>query len=457
MIFDSEQILELFKSDNPHFRKIAENNIVDNFHIHSNLFFDCFFQNLYNVDLIRYACQRFPTLRGGFGKPMSFNYKKDYVYFAEYAAEHQLFIDKLNCYLNDIQSLEERRQFLDTLYNTFEGLRVDLEKIYPDCDYTVEYKDNSERQIMIFITGKCNLQCPYCFSNELKPVEMSLSDFEEILHWAYRNGVSRVSLCGGEPTSHSRFNEILSLLPKYAFKTYFASNFTIDCTSLLHFNSDVIDVIFIHLTDKIIENTHLRNCLHQNIRYAKMQGIKLIYRTNISNKTPKIDDWFQIIKETDLSTLNIALTFPTQHLSNQFVDTCLFDEYADVIGKIIDVSEKLKIVLSFAKPVPLCIFDKQTCHYLFMHKNFYPLCSIYNSHYTHNLCITPEKEFRPCLGLPATSLKFHSNSNWQEIENFCRQIVKPLLELPLFEKCAACFLYDRKLCQGACLSYKSAL
>lgn len=457
MIFEWEQLRELLKSDNLHFRKIAHKSIVDDFYIYSDLFFDCLTQNSDNDDLIGYARQQFPMLNGGFAETVPCDFRKDYRYFAGLAAEYRLFLNKLDHYLNNLQRREDRQRLLAGLYQTFEGLRADLENRYSGYGYCLNRHDDDGRQLMVFITGRCNLQCPYCFSGELRPTEMSLSDFEEIVQWASANRVMRISLCGGEPTSHSRFDEILALIGSYGLKTYFASNFTIDCISLQHFNTGVIDKIYVHLTDEAIGNPELINGLYKNIRYAKKQGITLMFRTNITDKLPPVGQWFQIMKETDLPVLNIALTFPAQHLKNRFVGIHLFAEYTEMIKKMIEEAGKLKIALSFAKPIPLCIFDEQTQRYLLAHENFHPICGIHYRNYTNNVCISPEMDMHPCLGVTNKSLKFRQDRTWKEVENFCTDIIRPLIDKPLFDKCADCFLFDRKLCQGACLSYKTML
>lgn len=457
MIFELEQLRELLKSDNPHFRKIAQKSIVDDFHIYSDLFFDCLTQNSDDDDLIGYACQRFPMLNGGFAETVPCDFRKDYHYFAGYAAGYRLFLDKLDHYLNNLERREDGQWLLTYLYQKFEGIRADLQIKYPGCYYHADCQDEDGRQLMVFITGKCNLQCPYCFSYELQPTEMLLSDFEEIIRWASANRVMRISLCGGEPTSHSQFDEILALIGKYGLKTYFASNFTIDCISLQRFNAEVIDKIYIHLTNETIGNPQLINSLYKNIHYAKKQGIALMFRTNITDKVPPVDQWLQIMKETDLPVLNIALTFPGRHLKNQFVGIHLFEEYTEVIRKIIDETGKLNIALSFAKPIPLCIFDEQTQRYLLARENFHPICGIHYRNYTNNVCISPEMNIHPCLGVTHESLKFRQDRSWEDVENFCVDIIRPLIDKPLFDKCADCFLFDRKLCQGACLSYKTML
>lgn len=65
----------------------------------------------------------------------------------------------------------------------------------------------------IFLTDRCNLHCPYCFANEFVN-----ESFTEIDSEAYRKAVDFIldggrrnsfGLIGGEPTTHSRFRDIL--------------------------------------------------------------------------------------------------------------------------------------------------------------------------------------------------------------------------------------------------------
>jgi organic radical activating enzyme len=455
MTFDSEQISELFQSDNLHFRKIASKTVIDHFDAHSRLFFDILSSNAAGEDLIRCARQRFPSLGGGFDKTGVFIPSKKYLVFAKYAAEHALFLEKLQDYCCRETGTEKQEKLVANLCRYFEGLRSDLSGLFPRYRMPDNTTNGAGRQLMIFITGKCNLSCPYCFSNELQPAEMPLADLEEILQWASNNHVERISLCGGEPTSHSHFDEILRLIKKQGFTTYFASNFTIDCTALKNFNANVVDKIYIHITGPSLENPHLKTQLLKNIAYAKKANIALACRANIADKNPPSEKWFQFLQATAIRTLNIALTFPTPRASNKYVDTHSFEQYRSIIEKIIKKSKEQHIDLSFAKPVPLCIFKEQMRYYLMMLENFYPLCNVNEQNCTRNLCINAQKEFHACMGVTSSSLKFRKDMEWQEVESFCTAVIHPLLTKPLWRKCIGCFLFDRKLCQGACLSYKA--
>jgi organic radical activating enzyme len=454
VIFDNEQILLLLQSENQHFRKIAAKIIIDRFDIFSRLFFDIIFKED-NQDLILFARQRFPSLNKGFEHAETFNRHKEYALFAQSAEEHVLFLEKLSEYFTEIAE-NQKTLFINQLAACFAGIAPELQQHYPQYYSFKSIEAENNKQLMIFITGNCNLGCVYCFSKELQPKEMSVADFETVLQWAKTNNVKKLSLCGGEPLIHSQFDRMLALINKYVYTVYFASNMTIDCSKYEHFHKKIIENIFIHITDQTLENQQLKKRLFKNIEYAGKQGIKLIFRGNIYNENTKWEEWFQIMKDYRISTLNIALTFPIKTGSNQFVSHNDFSTFAPVIIEIIKKAENDNISLSFAKPIPLCIFDDNISRYLQPRQNFQPLCNVYEQQYTRNISISYDMQFNPCLGITNETLPFTQQTTWNDIELFCSKTIKPLLSKPLYEKCKECFLHTRKLCQGACLSYKSS-
>jgi len=456
MILDSEQILELLNSENQHFRKIAAKNIVDRFDIFSWLFFDVIFKEN-NRDLIIFARQRFPSLNKGFEQAETYNTHKKYSLFTQCAKEHTLFLEKLSEYFAEIKTENQKTLFINRLAACFDGIVSDLQQNYLKYLSHKSIEKEEGKQLMIFITGNCNLSCAYCFSKELQPKEMSVNDFEIILQWAKANNIKKLSLCGGEPLIHSQFDRLLALVNKYDFTAYFASNMTVDCSKFENFHKNIIEKIFIHITDQTLENETLKNQLFANIEYAKKQEIELYFRGNIYDENTKFEEWFQIMQDYQISALNIALTFPIKTGCNQFVSHSDFSKFALVIVNIIKKAEENSISLSFAKPIPLCIFDDNMSRFLLVRQNFQPLCNVYEQQYTRNICINNDMQFNPCLGITNETLPFTQQTVWEDIELFCSETIRSLLSKPLYEKCNDCFLHARKLCQGACLSYKSAL
>lgn len=67
----------------------------------------------------------------------------------------------------------------------------------------------------IFLTGKCNLKCSYCFADEFvnkANEEISLENFNTALNFIKTGLNPRIGLIGGEPLLHSEIDKILDIL-----------------------------------------------------------------------------------------------------------------------------------------------------------------------------------------------------------------------------------------------------
>lgn len=79
------------------------------------------------------------------------------------------------------------------------------------------FKKNQLQQFSpnVLITNFCNQRCPYCFANEnmkkSRQQEMSLEDFNKLIKMMHKNKADSLRLLGGEPTLHSKFQELVSL------------------------------------------------------------------------------------------------------------------------------------------------------------------------------------------------------------------------------------------------------
>jgi len=70
----------------------------------------------------------------------------------------------------------------------------------------------------IAIINYCNLQCPYCFADDMiheKSKAITLDDFRKILEWVARTPENHIGLIGGEPTLHPEFENILKECNKF--------------------------------------------------------------------------------------------------------------------------------------------------------------------------------------------------------------------------------------------------
>jgi MoaA/NifB/PqqE/SkfB family radical SAM enzyme len=67
----------------------------------------------------------------------------------------------------------------------------------------------------ILLTNTCNQECPYCFARQemkrSKIKEMSLENFKKVVNYLKKNKINSLRLMGGEPTIHSRFQQVIKL------------------------------------------------------------------------------------------------------------------------------------------------------------------------------------------------------------------------------------------------------
>lgn len=67
----------------------------------------------------------------------------------------------------------------------------------------------------IFVTDKCNLKCSYCFAKEhvnKNKSEISIGNFNKAINFITNKNAENISICGGEPTLHTKFRDILQLV-----------------------------------------------------------------------------------------------------------------------------------------------------------------------------------------------------------------------------------------------------
>ncbi len=75
------------------------------------------------------------------------------------------------------------------------------------------------------VTEKCNLNCEYCYLGKNKSNdEMPVSFINKILHEADKIGTKYLIITGGEPTLHSKFQEISKSVSNHHFNTGLLTN-----------------------------------------------------------------------------------------------------------------------------------------------------------------------------------------------------------------------------------------
>ena len=69
------------------------------------------------------------------------------------------------------------------------------------------YELSSPLLLVIEVTGKCNLQCTYCYNKlgDASVFDIDTRSLNELLIEAKEIGVFDINFCGGEPFAHKEF------------------------------------------------------------------------------------------------------------------------------------------------------------------------------------------------------------------------------------------------------------
>ena len=344
-------------------------------------------------------------------------------------------------------------------YRYFNALRSDLQTMYPHYDFSDCLREEeksfvSSHQLMVFVTGVCNLQCPYCFSSDIEHTYISADDLRRIFAWAAKNDCSMVTPCGGEPMLYPHIGLFFDLVADYGMRTYMASNCTMPLSRLTPKQLGTIDVLTCHMTESLWKRQEYMKTFCENLQLAQQMGIKIIARANIVSPNEETEPWFELVERYGLDTFYISTPIPSGAHDNLYIDPATFVSYVPVIKRCIGRCRERHINIGFAKPIPLCIFDRETASWLMQSDRFLPLCNNHEDGGTRNACISPDMHIEPCPGVPRPRIPFSESITWKDLETQLGAEIHRALQKPLFERCSRCFLSQRRICQGACLSYK---
>ncbi len=85
----------------------------------------------------------------------------------------------------------------------------------------------SLRYLLLNITNICNLSCKHCYLQDPGKLEMDLDIFEKTVSQFEEMGGLKLMISGGEPLIHSRFWELMEILPSYELRVVVLSNGTL--------------------------------------------------------------------------------------------------------------------------------------------------------------------------------------------------------------------------------------
>ncbi|MFZ3384121.1 MAG: radical SAM protein, partial [Candidatus Methanoperedens sp.] len=127
----------------------------------------------------------------------------------------------------------------------------------------------SLRYLLLNITNRCNLACKHCYLQKSGKLEIDLDVFEKAVSQFEEIGGLKLMISGGEPLVHSRFRELMEILPSYELRVVVLSNGTLIDRNTARKLSD-----YVHEVQVSIDGIYSHDLLRGKGSYSRsMKGI----------------------------------------------------------------------------------------------------------------------------------------------------------------------------------------
>lgn len=319
----------------------------------------------------------------------------------------------------------------------------------------------------IAITEICNLSCPYCFANEFvnkKGKEITISDFQKALAFSLSSKKSKghLGIIGGEPTVHSKYNEILSLLindNRVREATIFTNGIRVD-QSIDLITDDKFALLINLNSPQITGKTNYRKIINNlNILINEHKKKHITLGINIYKPDQNVDYFIETLERFKLKSARLSITVENK-IDKGTAFTRLIS-FKDIIYKLyVDLSYLGIRTIFDCNKLPNCAwteFEKKKIN-LFQANNLNERQGI---NLEYDLCnpvidILPDLKVIRCFGLSKHSkVNINDFTNLDElVEYYIEHFDKPLSEIPSIDECNECDMFINHQCYGGCLLNK---
>ncbi|MBP2132353.1 radical S-adenosyl methionine domain-containing protein 2 [Methanomicrobium sp. W14] len=156
------------------------------------------------------------------------------------------------------------------------------------------------------ITSKCNYNCKFCFSQNLKGELKDLKKMNEVLLHLKQLGITKINFVGGEPLMYPHIIEAIRTAKDLGFTTSITTNGSLCNEKLISEFEDILDWIGLSVdsvSEKIERELGRGNGGHLShimkiTGLIHLSGIKLKVNTTVTRKT-YLEDMHEFIEKTD--------------------------------------------------------------------------------------------------------------------------------------------------------------
>jgi sulfatase maturation enzyme AslB (radical SAM superfamily) len=307
----------------------------------------------------------------------------------------------------------------------------------------------------INLTTYCNLKCPYCFAKDLWRVagnrisdrEMSIGNLKTTIRIIKKSGEKIFRMFGGEPTLHSRFEQVYGLITRSGLKIELYSNGIIDGKKVEFLGRQKnLRGICLNVQEPDDYTAKQREKLRATLSVLG-RSISLsfvIYRTDFD-----ISFIRDLIKQFGLRK-QVKISFATPCYEHENVSLDLAD-HRKVIRRFVSQSRQFKKdgICFYPDTCFLwCLFTKKQLDELYDNVRFKPANPCHPA-----LEVVPNLSVFRCYGTASLSdpaLKITRFKDAEAIYDYFARREMHLKEVGIFDKCFKCKLKN-DTCGAGCL------
>lgn len=313
---------------------------------------------------------------------------------------------------------------------------------------------------------RCNRVCSYCFAKEKLHsyqnrdaiTEISLENVEKVIAFLSKTHCDAIQLAGGEPTIHSKFTEIMTLLLKNNLRVNLLTNALWNPELNAFFNKvSPVSLGFLLNIDhpKMYSNAEQKR-LEENLAFLSKRG-NITLSFNIFERKPDYNYIFDLVAKFGFKNLRLSFSMPVKFegKTNTYLP---IEDYKQAAGYIMDFThkaEQLGASVGMDNAVPICMFTPQELSELMIkqvvspQRNFvcYPAIDV-----------GPDLSVWRCFGTSKLfNKKLEEFGSLGEIFDYYQQMSR-LYQFKFYplKECENCEHAKKERCQGGCIGFAEA-
>lgn len=311
----------------------------------------------------------------------------------------------------------------------------------------------------IIINNYCNLNCEYCFANDViaeNKKSMTLKDFHWVLDFIRESGRKEVRIIGGEPTLHPQFSEFVleSLRQPFINHLHVFTNGTYNerIGYLFHIASLSKGVsLLINLNDPSVIGKEKTKVIAKNLDSLKGTNIKVTLGINFYKENQDYQYLIDAAKAFGIKNIRWSITVPNTDEKRNFDVKEYFESYIPTIKQFL-----VDVVKAGLKPhvdcnnIPLCLLDDEALRVIAMVSEANLKTSICNP----IIDIKPDLTAIRCFALDDYVVNAKDFTTIAELNShFSKNVDGQYNGAKLFDVCESCESYQVNGKACACLAF----